>query len=88
MLTESWAGGGGIPPPAADLPRPALGDESTPGILRSSIRPQRVGLDGVTVDQVWRVRNVAVVMSAHHAAFLDENDVLQLARNLSARVVR
>ncbi len=88
LLIESWGEEGDTPPPASDVPSPGLGDESTPGVVRSSgTGPGSVGLYGVSITQTWRVRNVAVVMTASHATYVDEDDVLQLAKNISARVV-
>jgi hypothetical protein len=66
---------------AADLPSPGLGDESTGGI-------KRVGVADSTIDQFWRVRNVAVVLSAGPLVAATDDGVLRMARNISARAVR
>jgi hypothetical protein len=77
MLTESWAAGGDTPPPATDLPNPGLGDESTAGIER--VDHGHSGSTDLTIDEFWRVRNVAVVLSTGHLVDSTDDDVLRSA---------
>jgi len=88
LLTESWAEGGEIPPPAEDLPSEGLGDESTPGIKRVVVGHEAVGLLATTIDVIWRVHNVAVVLSLGNVRDMVERDVLQLGKDMSARAVQ
>lgn len=88
MLTESWAEGGETPPRASDLPRPGLGDESIPGIKRVDARLNHSGSSSASTDEFWRVRNVAVVMSAGPLFGARDDDVLRMARNMTDRAVR
>jgi hypothetical protein len=88
MLTESWAEDGETPPPASELPSPGLGQESTPGIKRVDARSGHSGSSNSTIDEFWRVRNVAVVLSAGHLFGATDDDVLRMARNMSDRAVR
>jgi len=88
MLTESWAEGGETPPPASDVPSPGLGDESIAGIRRFDARFGHGGMSKSTIDEFWRVRNVAVVLSAGHLFGATDDDVLRMARNMSDRAVR
>jgi hypothetical protein len=88
MLTESWAEDGETPPPASELPSPGLGQESTPGIKRVDARLGHSGSSNSTIDEFWRVRNVAVVLSAGYLFGATDDDVLRMARNMSDRAVR
>jgi len=88
MLTESWAEDGETPPPASDLQSPGLGDESTAGIKRVDAGFAHSESPNWTIDEFWRVRNVAVVLSAGHLYGATEDDVLRMARNMSERAVR
>lgn len=88
MLAESWAEDGETPPPASELPSPGLGDESTAGIKRVDARLGHSGSSNSTIDEFWRVRNVAVVLSAGHLVGATDDDVLRMARNMSDRAVR
>lgn len=88
LLTESWAADGETPSPAQRVPSPGLGDESRPSIKRVTTGLGGPGLSGTTIEEIWRVRNVALVLSVGHVAELAESDVLQIARNVSARAVK
>jgi len=88
LLTESWAEDGEIPPPAVDLPSEGLGDESTPGIKRAVVGHEAVGLLATTIDVVWRIHNVAVVLSMGNVRDMVESDVLQLGKDISAQAVQ
>ena len=88
MLRESWAEAGETPRPAWDLPSPGLSDDSTAGIKRVDARFGHGGMSNWTIDEFWRVRNVAVVLSAGPLFGATDDDVLRMARNMSDRAVR
>jgi len=88
MLTESWAEDGETPAPATELPSPDVGNESTAGIKRVDSRFGHSGISDSTIDEFWRVRNVAVVLSAGHLLGATHDDVLRMARNMSDLAVR
>ncbi len=82
-LTESYEGEAlGL---AQDVATRGLGDESTPGITRGPTRGS--DFSATTVDFIWRVRNVAIRLSGGYGGDVSQGDVLEAAKNLSARVV-
>ena len=87
LYRESFAEAGEDVSPAEDIPATGLGDESVAGLKRDSGPPGVQMTDpSDSYIYIWRVRNVAVRL--YGGADLTEREVLQIAENISDRVVK
>lgn len=93
LLRESYAEAGTNLGAAEDISSLGLGDESLPGIRRvdgpSGIESSGIANSGMGRNyvHVWRVHNVAVRLAGGDVD-VTEADVLQIAKNISARAVK
>ena len=87
LYQESFAEAGEDVSPAEDVAATGLGDESVAGLKRASGPPGVHMTDpSESYVYIWRVRNVAVRLDG--GVDLTEREVLQIAKNISDRVVR
>ncbi len=87
LYRESFSEAGEDVNPAEDVAATGLGDESVAGLKRAFGPPGVQIIDpSDSYVYIWRVRNVAVRL--YGGADLTEREVLQIAKNISDRVVR